>query len=638
MDKKKWTKGYHLILLGAVCALAVFACLLLYQHDNKYTAAGAKGANGVLTLDEQTLTEHPVVFLVEGWEYYDGRLLQPGDFEGNSPVPDAYIFIGQYGGFDAGGRSASPHGSASYRLTVRLPDGPGTYLLELPEIFSAYRAYVNGTLVQTMGNPEPAGYVPETGNRTVKIEAAGQIEILIAVSDFSHLYSGLVYPPAFGEPSAVSALLSARIIFRCIFLAFAFAVGAIALLIGIAGGKKRLAVLFSLLCLFFIGYTSYPIVRSLTSAYYPFYVVETISFCAMLTTVVLLHRAIDGKGRKSDWILIGFGGFMCIVSAALPVLLTSGKLWIMGSYSLLIMAYQWIAAAYLTVKAIRATLRDAPSKILLAGILVFDVALIMDRLLPFYEPAVTGWFPELASFVLILCIGVVITKEVAGKYRENAILEERMSGVQRLWEMQCTNFELLREQIEETKTVRHDLRHHFVMIEGFVQSRDYGMLEAYVQKFQQSIERTQPMGYSKNMVVNVLVGYYAEICKKKKIRLALNINIGQDIKASEADLCVILSNLLENSVEACYRQQQGDRFITLSMGEKPSMLSIRVENSTDGTVKKRGEDFLSSKGENRKGYGLDSIRSISKRYAGETSFVFDNNSKTFVSTVLLRFC
>ena len=200
--ENRWKRLYSAAVLAAVCAFAVAAFLFLYQSDNKYTANGPRGENGVLVLDEQTLHEYPVVFLTEGWEYYGGRLLSPEDFDfGDSsltsdaydpkdaaPTPDAYIFIGQYGGFDAGDRTASPHGSASYRLTIKLPEKTGHYLLELPEIFSAYRAYVNGALVQTMGDPDPAAYRHETANRTVEISApSGQVELLIAVSDFSHI-------------------------------------------------------------------------------------------------------------------------------------------------------------------------------------------------------------------------------------------------------------------------------------------------------------------------------------------------------------------------------------------------------------------------------------------------------------------
>jgi hypothetical protein len=632
---KKWTNLYSLATLGAVCALAVFVCIFLYQYDNKYTASGPKGANGLLILNEQDMEEHPVIFLVEGWAYYGGRLMSPEDIKSGTHAPDAYIFIGQYGGFDANDMSAPPHGSASYLLTIQIPDEPKTYLLELPEIFSAYRAYINGKLAQTMGEPAPSGYFPETGNCTIKIEAGEKIEILIAVSDFSHLYSGIIYPPAFGEPKAVNGLLSARLIFRSIFLAFALAIGLIALLIGFASGKKALAVLFGTLCLFFVGYTSYPILRTLTSVFYPLYVIENVSFCAMLATVILIERKVYGAAKKRDWFFIGFGALMCLISAVLPAMLTSGKLWVMGGYSYLIMAYEWITAAYLTFTAVSAALQDTRSKTLLYGILIFDVALVMDRLLPYHEPAVTGWFPELASFALILCISLVIAKEVAEKYKDSAILEERMSGMERLSQMQRTNYELLRERIEETKTVQHDLRHHFVMIEGFLQSREYENLEAYVQKYHESIQPVQPVGYSKNPVVNVLVQHYTTLAEKESVHLALKLDIGRDVKVSEADLCAIVSNLLENGLEACVRQNSGKRFIALSMAQKPSMLSIHMENSTDGNVTEHNGVFLSSKGEGRKGYGLDSIHSIALRYSGSTEFKFDNDGKVFVSTVML---
>ena len=632
MNKKR-KKLYSFIPPAAMFVLAVFACLFLYQFDNKYTAANPKGENGLLTLSEQSINENPIIFLVEGWEYYSGRLLAPADFQ-RPQTPDAYIFIGQYGGFD--GMSAKPHGSASYRLTIQIPPHPDTYLLELPEIFSAYRAYVNGTLVQAMGQPEPEQYTPKTGNRTVRIQAEGRIEILIAVSDFSHLYSGLVYPPAFGQPEAVNSLLSARLIFRSIFLAFALAIGVIALLVGIAGRTNRLSLLFSLLCLFFVGYTSYPVIKTLTSAFYPFYTIENVSFCAMLVTVFLLQKSVYGKMRKRDWLFIVIGALMCLFSLLLPFLLTGGSLQIIAAYSYSVTAYQWITAAYLTVSAVRTATGRTRSKTLLYGILIFDVALIMDRLLPFHEPIVTGWFPEFASFALVLCVGTVIAKEVKEKYKDSTILEERANSMERLAEIQQTNFELLRERIEETKTARHDLRHHFVMIEGFLQARDFENLEAYVQKFQDSIRPVQPISYSKNPIINVLIHHYAMLAEKENIRLTLKLEITGEIKVSEVDLCSLLSNLLENGLEACKRQKTGERFITLSMGQKPSMLSIRMENSTQANLTQHGGMFLSSKGQNRKGYGLDSIHSIAKRHAGDTEFKYDK-SGTFTSTVLLTF-
>ena len=84
-----------------------------------------------------------IIFLIDGWEYYSGRLLSPEDFSSMPPIPDEYLFIGHYGGFEAGSKNGSPHGSASYRLDIRIPEDDRSYALELPEIFSSYRLYIN---------------------------------------------------------------------------------------------------------------------------------------------------------------------------------------------------------------------------------------------------------------------------------------------------------------------------------------------------------------------------------------------------------------------------------------------------------------------------------------------------------------
>ena len=631
---KQLRMASHLAFIGAVLAIVCLACLFLYRYDNKYMAPGPRGVSGVLVLDKPE--QHLVSFLVNGWEYYGGRLLSPEDFTESAFPPDEYIYIGQYGGFEAGDFSASPHGSASYRLNIVIPDEPRAYMLELPEIYSAYRLYINGRLAASMGEPDPEKYKPATGNQTVSIEAGGNIEILLAVSDYSHMYSGMVYPPAFGQPKAVSALLSARTIFRSILTSFALSIGALSLLVGILSKKNRIAMLYSLLCLFFIGYTSYPIVRSLFVGMYPFYAVENFSYCAMLTVIILLQRQVFETGKRWNRRLAGYGLFMCAASVALPILLTTGSLVVMGAYSILITAYEWLMAVYLTVTAVQALFRDKPySKTLMGGILVLDAALVMDRLLPLHEPIVTGWFPELASFALVLCVGAVVGMEVAAKYRDNAVLMERSASMERLSQMHRANYDLLMGRVEEIKTSHHDFRHHMVMIRNLLENRDLDKLESYLSEIESTVRKVQPVSTSQNVVAGVLTGHYIQLAEKSGIDMRTKLEIGCDINISDADLCAILSNLLENAIEACQRQSDKKRFISLSIGQTGSILSIRMENSTDGMIRERYGAFLSSKAEGRKGYGLESVRAAAKRYGGDARFVYDNEKMVFCSSVLL---
>ncbi len=61
----------------------------LYRRDNKYTAA-LPGGHGYNVLQEDP--EDPA-FLVDGWEYYPGELLDPADFRAGR-TPDAYTYAG----------------------------------------------------------------------------------------------------------------------------------------------------------------------------------------------------------------------------------------------------------------------------------------------------------------------------------------------------------------------------------------------------------------------------------------------------------------------------------------------------------------------------------------------------------------
>lgn len=623
---------------AVVFALAAAVFLAVYQYDNKYTATGPKAKDGVLTLDSEALARHPVLFLVDGWEYYANRLLTPADFDGNTPVPDQYLFIGRFGGFEAW-NDGSPHGSASYRLTIRLPEQKDTYLLELPEIFSAYRLYINGRQVMQMGEPEQNTYRAETGNRTVSIEAGGSIEILFAVSDYSHLYSGMVYPPAFGQPDAVSELLSARLVFRSLLCAVALTVGLLAVMVGLLGRKSSLALLFGLLCLFFVGYVSYPITRTLLTGARLHYAIENISFCAMLGVTMLAAMRVSGLPRKWGLPFVGIGGLMCAASVLVHLLLPLGNLQMMLAYSWLVSAYEWMTAAFIAA-AVWYAIRRGTAHItpLLYGVVIFVCALLADRLLPVHEPILTGWFIELASFALVLCIGAVTGQEVAARYREGAVMTERAGSMERLYQSQLSHLETLKQEMTQAKTMRHDVRHHLTLIEEYVSSRQYDRLEEYIRESRAASADGELPEYCPIDVINTLTYHYQTAARQNDIQLDVRCNLKAAADPghtgmTDSDLCCLYANLMENAVEACQRMQSGERAIRVAViRTSPDSLHIRVWNTAEA-VRPLGGRFLSSKKGGRTGYGLLSVEAIAGKYDGKAEFRWDADKQAFESRV-----
>lgn len=638
VDLKKATA----ILTGIlVCIFAIAAFLMLYLYDNKYTASGPKGVDGTLVLSESALNDEPVVFLVEGWAYYADRLLEPEAFTSDTPPePTSYIFIGGLNGFEEGSVDHSPHGSASYKMTIKIPQDMRTYMLELPEIFSAYKLYVNGTLAAEMGNPNVDNYWPKTGNSSLTIEAKDTIELLFNVSDYSHFYSGMVYPPAFGYGEDVSNLLNQRLVLRTILCAITLTIGFIAILFSFLNRKKTLPALYGLLCLSLIGFASYPITATFVSNMQPLYVIERFSFCAMLLLMVLLIRKL--YAMKSNWtkLFLIFGVFMCLFSLILPALISSGNLNGMLVYSTFISIYEWLIALFITITTCYYCYHNIfPAKVLIVAILVFDCALVVDRLLPLYEPILSGWFIELASFLLIIAIGIVIGQKVAAQYNETAILNERTKNIEHLYQTQKTYFNLLKEEAEDLKKVRHDMHHHFTMIDGFIKNHQYDALSKYVSTWQPFLTDNQIKTYCTLDVINILSHHFDLLAKKQAIDFHIRCHMDKDrkIHISDSDLCSLYSNLIENAIEACQRIKEGKRFIKVAIVEPSGdSLMIRVWNSVDNDrIIKKNDTFLSTK-DGHKGYGLLSIKTIVEKYDGSASFVWHKRDHIYESKIILN--
>jgi len=620
--------------MAGVIVFAVTLFLLCYSFDNKYTASGPQSENGMLTLDESALREYPVVFLTHGWEIYRDKLLAPEDFA-TGPSPDEYVFIGQYGGFEGRDIRRSPHGSATYRLNIAIPPAPAAYTLELPEIYSAYTLYINGVKAEQFGDPNTADYYAETGNASVSFLAQNRIEIILAVSDFSHMYSGMVYPPAFGVPQTVSGMIQMRLIVRAAVCTVALALVLFFITVGFFMRKDRALILFGAVCLCFMGYVCYPLVKSVFRGGLWWYGVENFCFCAMLLLAMLLQRTITGDKSKFSKVFIGFGGLACTCSL-LRGLLPVGIPSLLAGYSLLLDLYMWVAAMFLTGSMLRSVGKNIQYGVtILSGILVYDCAIIMDRLTPMFEPIRFGWFTEIGAFAIVLALGVVMGQEALRQYRGKLALEGKIEGIENLVEMQRNYYPAILESVNKALHASHDLRHHVGVIRGLVSSGKHDELMEYTEKYACASSSLSTFTFCENYVVDVILRHFAAIAEREGIRFEVDAVIPETLPIDNADICTVISNLLENALEAC-AYVADHKEISVTVKQIKSNLTILVDNSFDGTLRMRGGVFLSRKRHNREGVGLASVRAIAEKYGGGAEFMPDYERKVFSSEVVMQ--
>jgi hypothetical protein len=507
-------------------------------------------------------------------------------------------------------------------------------MLELPEIYSAYTLYINGVKAEQFGDPDPGSYRPETGNASVSFLAQNRVEIIVAVSDFSHMYSGMVYPPAFGTPQAVSGMIQMRLIVSAAVCTVALALALFFLALGFLTRKDRAMLLFGAVCLCFAGYACYPLVKSVFRSGLLWYVIENFCFCAMLLLAMLLQRNITCDKSKFSTVFIATGASVCACSL-LRTVLPSGVPGLLAGYSLLLDFYVWAAAFFLTVSILHSVVKNIQySATIVSGILVYDCALVMDRLLPLFEPIRFGWFTEIGGFAIVLTLGIVMGQEALRQYRDKLALEGRIEGIETLVEMQRNYYPVILESVDKALHASHDLRHHVGVIRGLVSSGKYDELLAYTEKYTAGSTALSSFTFCENYVADIILRHFAVLAEHEGICFQVDAVIPETLPVDNADLCIVFSNLLENALEACAYLEE-DRKIIVIVKQIKNNLTILIDNSFNGTIRMRGGVFMSSKRQNREGVGLASVRAIAEKYGGGAEFMPDYERKIFASEVVI---
>lgn len=185
--------------------------------------------------------------------------------------------------------------------------------------------------------------------------------------------------------------------------------------------------------------------------------------------------------------------------------------------------------------------------------------------------------------------------------------------------MQRERYENLQSAIEEARQARHDMRHHFNQLSALAEEGDLDGIKTYLTGATGKIPNLD-MSFCANRAADSVLGYYCALAKREGVPFHAQIDLPEKVPVDEIDMCLVLSNLLENALEASLRTAPARRQIKVTAyvhgGRR---LLIQVENAFDGEVREKKGVFQSSK---RKGdgVGLQSVRRIAEKTNGACTF------------------
>ncbi len=201
----------------------------------------------------------------------------------------------------------------------------------------------------------------------------------------------------------------------------------------------------------------------------------------------------------------------------------------------------------------------------------------------------------------------------------------------------CNKQSIERESAyQDTRRVRHDLNNYLLDLKLSLQQNQMSVaLEKIDIILQQNRIYRNEICHSGNLAIDSLINHKFSFSQKKDIDFRCNVTCPSELPFNSADLCVMLGNLIDNSLEALSKLNSNNKFINIKINYSKEILTIVVENPFHGNIKINSKgDILTTKTDTYShGLGITSIKRIVEKYNGELEILHNNG--IFQASVLL---
>lgn len=199
--------------------------------------------------------------------------------------------------------------------------------------------------------------------------------------------------------------------------------------------------------------------------------------------------------------------------------------------------------------------------------------------------------------------------------KENALLQQQS-------EMQLEVYSDLQQRYQNSMETIHDAKRHVRALESLIQSDHLAEAQQYKESLFQKLNELQPSIQCDNPLLSAILNHVFLKAEQRHIALKMDLQGEEQLSMlAGVDLTTIVSNLLDNAVDAVSELLEEQRYIHFAVAFQMGEIMIHVENPTKNDLKREGNTVVSTK-EGHFGLGLKNVGMVVKKYKG--------NFKTYV--------
>lgn len=208
-------------------------------------------------------------------------------------------------------------------------------------------------------------------------------------------------------------------------------------------------------------------------------------------------------------------------------------------------------------------------------------------------------------FVLLTSVVLLIAISVLSR-------QEALEHASHLASQREVYYQGLRQQDQQLRQLRHDLRNHLTALGGLMELGKYKKAADYLDSLSESDGLRTPRRYSDNEVANIVLASKASLLEQDGAHLEASVQLPEQLPFAEIDLCTLLGNALDNAregVRGCMVPT-----IRLRLRYDKGLLMLQVENPVAHAVEPSLATTKDDKSQH--GFGIPGMRDIANRYNG----------------------
>lgn len=227
------------------------------------------------------------------------------------------------------------------------------------------------------------------------------------------------------------------------------------------------------------------------------------------------------------------------------------------------------------------------------------------------------------NIFIFYLIGDILKREA--KLREEALFRKRVKS-------EFDMYRQISENYNQQRKREHEYRNQMMVVGALVRDRKLDKLETYLRKLDGQSENRVDYFDANHVIVNAILNTKYQEAKDKGIVFVVKINDLSHTQIQDEDLVIILSNLLNNAIEAC--ELCTDKVIKIKFVKEKRQTVISVINTFGmEPVLADGEYQTTKENKTAHGIGIRNVEETVSKYNG--SCVIKHSERLFQFIIVI---